>query len=1215
MAHRSQSSSVGDNPLDPNYLPPHYREEYRLAIDALIEDDSQGYYEFLQKADVVPFLSQPEIDHIKSTLQTPSQSQSASMPELTYHEGVMEDDGSSDTYWPVHSDLDAPGLDLGWPQQQHSFIGPTEVTTLINPSDPEMPSIKEQARRLIKSAYHVIAVVMDIFTDVDIFSDLLDAAARRVPVYILLDEQNAHHFVAMVNNCRVNLDLIQMMRVRTVAGITYYCRTGKSFKGQVKDRFLLADCRAVISGNYSFMWSYEKIHRCIAHLFLGELVASFDEEFRILFAQSEPLIIDQSIVPHGNSDYQSSQFGLKRSQSLLSNRAFPRQNELPSALPYGESERNPLAFRRNEPFRHSMEPTAGITIGKYAQQQFHLQQSYLEQGRSIVSRQMELSSTGFKRHSYAEGTQESYSSSKQYMKHRVMNNLEETDYQREQTQQRSYYHEGPEHGSGHGHYDRLQMHASNLALDQRSESSYTSEPPVVGGYSRDYFSSDDLKGPEGLHGHHEAGRYEGVSTQKRPTLGQPFACQNSPTQPHPPEKQPFLKPPEQERDQDPSARQGMRSWRINSFLSTYEDGGEEGLPQALGPDAFDDDPSAQQVADPQRSTNRYGIKEMPSKPDVLRPRFGKPVLHDNSEKDSGTTRVLQPSTTYSHHMMEKEREKESDMERDRLGTREGTGDVEMKEGPEVTVSKNESFRTRVNPMLMRSSRLRSSLIFSSSKVEKHSGGLGLNPATEEDEDLDHIRTTSIVAQMLEKRKSLNREPFEWRKKTEEKDKDDEKQKVPAKEKGETSFKDLKDKFQNASQEIKTSPAEAPSNVTAGSLKTQQESSLNMNDPASRLQYFKDLAAKRKASRMETETALKAIGPIEKKPDLLDKTHHSTATHDIPSVSVNPPEPEPKKLDISSRLAELTRRSSVSGNKPPAVSTKPSVNQLKPTEPDSTRKAGNGSEVQKKDPFKSLKPFPSPNIFRKDPLKLKALNPRRVSSGEDMLTADATDAEKSELKKSRSHSSSSMMRSDSRDVLNKYCGSNTSINTIGSDGKSEGKPLDFLKKQTQRLKGLLGPKDKDKKSAASADEKTMRTVVEITEDSSKKSSTSSHTGSSNNDQPNANHKVSAGTSGPSRYQSTGGSVLFSSNLRDDTKVILGQISANSQKNRLDQDKAGGAKEGDPGDKGLERQNSLRKTLFSRPQTNPQEREGLLKRMESMRKEKKVYSRFEMGNNLG
>lgn len=54
----------------------------------------------------------------------------------------------------------------------------------------------------------VIAVVMDKFTDVDIFSDLLAAAARHVPVYILLDEQDSHHFVTMVLNCKVNLELI-----------------------------------------------------------------------------------------------------------------------------------------------------------------------------------------------------------------------------------------------------------------------------------------------------------------------------------------------------------------------------------------------------------------------------------------------------------------------------------------------------------------------------------------------------------------------------------------------------------------------------------------------------------------------------------------------------------------------------------------------------------------------------------------------------------------------------------------------------------------------------------------------------------------------------------------------------------------------------------------------------------------------------------------------
>lgn len=53
-------------------------------------------------------------------------------------------------------------------------------------------------------------MVMDMFTDVDIFADILGAAARGVAVYVLLDEMNAHHFVAMVNNCRVNLGEIKV---------------------------------------------------------------------------------------------------------------------------------------------------------------------------------------------------------------------------------------------------------------------------------------------------------------------------------------------------------------------------------------------------------------------------------------------------------------------------------------------------------------------------------------------------------------------------------------------------------------------------------------------------------------------------------------------------------------------------------------------------------------------------------------------------------------------------------------------------------------------------------------------------------------------------------------------------------------------------------------------------------------------------------------------
>lgn len=180
------------------------------------------------------------------------------------------------------------------------------------------------------------------------------------------------------------------------------------------------------------MWSYEKIHRCIAHLFLGELVTTFDEEFRILYAQSEPLTIDPSDavgIPDSTNNYYGNQFGLKRTQSLRNPIGYRRQHEINPALPFGDAERNrALPFRRNDPFRQTVEPVSGLTIGKYSQQQFRLQPSYLEQGRSIVSRQMELSA--YKRHSYAEGTQESYTSSRQYMKYRVMNNLDETDFKR-----------------------------------------------------------------------------------------------------------------------------------------------------------------------------------------------------------------------------------------------------------------------------------------------------------------------------------------------------------------------------------------------------------------------------------------------------------------------------------------------------------------------------------------------------------------------------------------------------------------------------------------------------------------------------------------------------------------------------------------------------------------------------------------------------------------
>lgn len=50
----------------------------------------------------------------------------------------------------------------------------------------------------------VIAIVMDLLTDVQILQDLMDAACRRsVPVYILLDRQGVPHFLDMCSRLQI----------------------------------------------------------------------------------------------------------------------------------------------------------------------------------------------------------------------------------------------------------------------------------------------------------------------------------------------------------------------------------------------------------------------------------------------------------------------------------------------------------------------------------------------------------------------------------------------------------------------------------------------------------------------------------------------------------------------------------------------------------------------------------------------------------------------------------------------------------------------------------------------------------------------------------------------------------------------------------------------------------------------------------------------------
>lgn len=61
---------------------------------------------------------------------------------------------------------------------------------------------------------------MDMFTDVDIFKEIVEASTRGISVYILLDESNFNHFLTMTEKqgCQ-----IQRLRVRIHYFFKYFC--------------------------------------------------------------------------------------------------------------------------------------------------------------------------------------------------------------------------------------------------------------------------------------------------------------------------------------------------------------------------------------------------------------------------------------------------------------------------------------------------------------------------------------------------------------------------------------------------------------------------------------------------------------------------------------------------------------------------------------------------------------------------------------------------------------------------------------------------------------------------------------------------------------------------------------------------------------------------------------------------------------------------------
>uniref|UniRef100_A0A4W3HQY3 Scaffolding anchor of CK1 domain-containing protein n=1 Tax=Callorhinchus milii TaxID=7868 RepID=A0A4W3HQY3_CALMI len=251
----------------------YYSEAQRLAVETLVTRGREAFDETIRNENLRAFLSELEVRRLLSSareyLPEPEPE-----PEPDPGAGEPGEPGAggpgepplSQLYWPDHSDVERPGLDLGWPDSS-SYRGVTRATVYTQPPVDGTTHIKEVVRRMIAGAQKVIAVVMDLFTDIDIFKDILDASfKRKVPAYIIHDQTNIKYFFKM-------------------------CESSGMHMGMLK--FMLIDGDRAVSGSYSFTWTGSRLDRNIITVLSGQVVETFDKEFRELLHFSKVVNMSQ----------------------------------------------------------------------------------------------------------------------------------------------------------------------------------------------------------------------------------------------------------------------------------------------------------------------------------------------------------------------------------------------------------------------------------------------------------------------------------------------------------------------------------------------------------------------------------------------------------------------------------------------------------------------------------------------------------------------------------------------------------------------------------------------------------------------------------------------------------------------------------------------------------------------------------------------------------
>ncbi|KAJ6663109.1 hypothetical protein lerEdw1_010702 [Lerista edwardsae] len=367
-----------------------HNESVRLATDALLDGGVQSYLKALEEEGEVDFLSSVEAQYIKRNAREPYYSSEAhSEGEAGSRQNNDARSLQSGTYFPLISENSEPALLHTWTAAEKPYLKEKSSATVYFQTD-KNSNIRDIIRRCISKTGQVLAILMDVFTDAEIFCDVLEAAnKRRVFVYLLLDHSNLKLFTEMCDKLNVTENYFKNISVRSVTGEIYCAKSGRKFSGQIQEKFIISDWRYVLSGSYSFTWLCGQVHRNFLSKYTGQVVELFDEEFRHLYVLSKPvaglrppshasfLLLNKSTAATQGSLTNSSNQGSIHTPSdpfscLSNDTASPSPK--PTRTPvYSSQPASPLPLNRGHSFHGyttlmTTQPQNGVQVNYYQQQ-------------------------------------------------------------------------------------------------------------------------------------------------------------------------------------------------------------------------------------------------------------------------------------------------------------------------------------------------------------------------------------------------------------------------------------------------------------------------------------------------------------------------------------------------------------------------------------------------------------------------------------------------------------------------------------------------------------------------------------------------------------------------------------------------------------------------------------------------------------------------------